>query len=178
MNGTWVSWKFIKFEWIEFDGRGYPPLPLPLGSAPPAGLRGTEGSAELFFFDFYSFSIWRVIWDFSTLIFHKSSPTKSKVEGFGKPKRFQNESEMDPKSRSDKRRRFHRILNRFVMFFWLADLPILCAHAVFPKLFRIFAFFASDLFRDQKTCHKRSRNHHETTVQIQFESERFSIAIF
>ena len=38
----------------------------------------------------------------------------------------------------------------------MADLPILCAHAVFPKLFRSFAFFASDLFRDQKKCRKRS----------------------
>ena len=169
MNKIWMNW-------IWWEGLPSPTPPTRL--RPPSRTQGNGGVCGAFFLRFLQFFDLEGHLEFFNTYLPQIITKKSKIEGFGKPKRFQNESEIDPKSRSDKRRRFHRIWGRFVMFVWLADLPILCAHAVFPKLFRSFAFSASDLLRDQKTCHKRSRNHHETTVQIQFENERFSIAIF
>ena len=60
----------------------------------------------------------------------------------------------------------------------MAGLPILCAHAVFPKLFRSFAFFASDLFRDQKTCHKRSEITAKPWLKSSSKTKGFQLRFF
>ena len=168
MNKIWMNW-------IWWEGLPSPTPPTRL--RPPRRTQGDGGVCGAFFRRFSLFFDLEAHFGFFNTYLPKIITKKSKIEGFGKRKWCPNDSEIGVKSMSDTRKRFHCILKRFVMFFGLADLPILCAHAVFPKLFRIFAFSASDLFRDQKTCHKRFWNRHETMVQIQLENERFSIAI-
>ena len=90
------------------------------------------------------------------------------------PKRFRNSCEINV----GHKKAFSLHFETFCHFFGLADLPILCAHAVFPKLFRIFAFFASDLFRDQRTCHKRSEITAKPWLKSSSKTKGFQLRFF